>query len=62
MFDLRDSRIPVVSSTAAASLRQGVMVTFDKIIAEDDAIKEGTCSTQGERAQSRLADVTPDSC
>lgn len=52
VFELRDSRIPVVSSTAAASLRQGVMVTFDKIIAEDDALKTGTCSTQGQFAAS----------
>ncbi|KAL7417221.1 hypothetical protein BDY24DRAFT_377122 [Mrakia frigida] len=45
VFELRDSRIPVVSSTAAASLRQGVMVTFDKIVAEDETLKNGTCST-----------------
>lgn len=34
-FKLQDSRIAVVSSTAAATLRQLVMFVFDKIVEED---------------------------
>lgn len=43
-FRLQDSRIGVVSSTAAATLRQSVMTVFDKVKAEDailDGIKAG---------------------
>ncbi|CDZ97552.1 Uncharacterized conserved protein [Phaffia rhodozyma] len=47
-FELRGSRMPVVSSTAAASLRQGVMVIFDKISLEDtsSAADETTSSIE----------------
>ncbi|KAL7422319.1 Endocytosis and vacuole integrity protein [Cryptotrichosporon argae] len=36
-FKLQDSRVSVVSSTAAATLRQAVMLIFDRVIAEDPA-------------------------
>jgi len=38
-FRLQDSRIGVVSSTAAATLRQLVMVVFEGVAAEDKAVK-----------------------
>ncbi|KAE8208689.1 hypothetical protein CF335_g221 [Tilletia laevis] len=43
-FKLQDSRVSVVSSTAAATLRQAVMTIFEKVAAEDnvlDGIKDG---------------------
>jgi len=43
-FRLQDSRVSVVSSTAAATLRQAVMTIFEKVAAEDavlDGIKDG---------------------
>ncbi|GMK54425.1 hypothetical protein CspeluHIS016_0110110 [Cutaneotrichosporon spelunceum] len=36
-FKLQDSRVSVVSSTAAATLRQAIMVVFDRVAATDDA-------------------------
>lgn len=36
-FKLQDSRVNVVSSTAAATLRQAIMVVFDRVAAADDA-------------------------
>lgn len=35
-FKLQDSRVSVVSSTAAATLRQAIMVVFDRVSVEDD--------------------------
>lgn len=35
-FKLQDSRVSVVSSTAAATLRQAIMVVFDRVSIEDD--------------------------
>ncbi|KAE8231547.1 hypothetical protein CF326_g3433 [Tilletia indica] len=43
-FKLQDSRVSVVSSTAAATLRQAVMTIFEKVATEDtvlDGIKDG---------------------
>ncbi|PWN18267.1 hypothetical protein BCV69DRAFT_80150 [Microstroma glucosiphilum] len=43
-FRLQDSKVQVVSSTAAATVRQTVMVVFEKVAEEDrvlDGIKEG---------------------
>lgn len=43
-FKLQDSRVAVISSTAAATLRQAVMTVFDKVVSEDkvlDGIKDG---------------------
>ena len=43
-FRLQDSKIQVVSSTAAATVRQAVMIVFEKVAEEDrilDGIKEG---------------------
>lgn len=43
-FRLQDSRVTVVSSTAAATLRQAVMTVFEKVKDEDavlDALKTG---------------------
>ncbi|KAG0149101.1 hypothetical protein CROQUDRAFT_74492 [Cronartium quercuum f. sp. fusiforme G11] len=43
-FRLQDSRIGVVSSTSAATLRQLVMVVFEGVAAEDQAVKVATAS------------------
>lgn len=43
-FRLQDSKAQVVSSTAAATIRQVVMIVFEKVVEEDrilDGIKEG---------------------
>jgi len=53
-FRLQDSRVAVISSTAAATLRQAVMTVFDKVVNEDkvlDGIKEG-----GEDGESKEAE------
>lgn len=41
-FKLQDSRVNVVSSTAAATLRQAIMLVFDRVAAADD---DGTAPT-----------------
>ena len=46
-FKLQESRIAVVSSTAAATLRQLVICIFDKVVDEDNAIAAAKVS--GER-------------
>ncbi|POW16347.1 hypothetical protein PSTT_01479, partial [Puccinia striiformis] len=45
-FRLQDSRIGVVSSTAAATLRQLVMVVFEGVAGEDKAIKSRPTRTE----------------
>lgn len=44
-FKLQDSRITVVSSTAAATLRQLVMLVFDKVVENDRKISVETSAT-----------------
>jgi hypothetical protein len=45
-FRLQDSRIAVVSSTAAATLRQAVMIIFEKVREEDTKRKEADTSLE----------------
>ncbi|QRW03962.1 dimerization and cyclophilin-binding domain of Mon2 [Ceratobasidium sp. AG-Ba] len=53
-FRLQDSRIAVVSSTAAATLRQLVMFIFDKVIAEHK--QQSTSASSGPQS-SRIAQL-----
>lgn len=48
-FRLQDSRVGVVSSTAAATLRQLVMVVFDGVVDEDRAV--GHAKEQGREVE-----------
>ncbi|KAF5376165.1 hypothetical protein D9757_009328 [Collybiopsis confluens] len=47
-FKLQESKIAVVASTAAATLRQLVMVVMDKMVAEGDAQDKGKWQVEGD--------------